>query len=483
MKTRIKLLKRLLVVTLLLSFIGCSEDLYEENIFSSRKIKITKVKFKELSKDEKFSNLISLINSNNVGRSLIENQYGFTISNSNVIVIETDSLTSYTMHIERDENNDNTFFENFVIQEDIFSNKIAAICKYIPTAIIPSYHDSFIFQGSIEKQSIANFSILNRNSYENTSQSDCYVNITMCAEIQPGGIYSEVHVATNVCTNNRFLFTRKIKVICADDFVGGGGGGGSNFDGGFGDTGGGGGGDGTSDDSSSGEDNEIVTSPILTVNNPRPQSTPCLNLNSKSANSNFKQKMRELASDANGVAEAGVVTYKDTPNYGNKTYGGLDSNGNSFCALDRDNNRASQTTGFMHCHLNSTNPTLKTLTVFSLTDFVAYATLVENSTVDVSELGIFVTTNRGTFALKLTDKQAIINLSNFIVNNEKDALKLFEDRVDWRDGKNKQIKGLLSFLSKSGFGTGIELYESDSNFENWKKKSLDANGNIQTTDC
>ena len=69
----------------------------------------------------------------------------------------------------------------------------------------------------------------------------------------------------------------------------------------------------------------------------------------------------------------------------------------------------------MHCHLNSTNPALKTLTVFSLTDFVAYATLVENSTVDVSELGIFVTTNRGTFALKLTDKQAIINLSNFIL--------------------------------------------------------------------
>ncbi|WP_366069196.1 DUF6705 family protein, partial [Flavobacterium sp.] len=103
--------------------------------------------------------------------------------------------------------------------------------------------------------------------------------------------------------------------------------------------------------------------------------------------------------------------------------------------------------------------------------------------VDVSELGVFVTTNRGTFALKLTDKQAIINLSNYIVNNEKDVFRTFEKKVDWRDSKNKQIKGLLNFLEDIGVGSGIELYESDSNFQNWKKKSLDENGDIQTTDC
>jgi hypothetical protein len=221
---------------------------------------------------------------------------------------------------------------------------------------------------------------------------------------------------------------------------------------------------------------------VLTVENPRTQKTPCLDLNNKSADTSFKGKMQELANDANGNAEAGMVTYKNMPNYGNKTYGGLDSNGNSFCALDWDNSRASQTTGFMHCHLNSTNPALKTLTVFSLTDFVAYATLVENSTVDVSELGIYVTTNRGTFALKLTDKQAIINLSNYIKENGEDALRTFENKVKYGQSKNKQIKGLLNFIKEKA-GTEIELYESDSAFENWKKKSLDSNGNIQTTDC
>jgi hypothetical protein len=233
----------------------------------------------------------------------------------------------------------------------------------------------------------------------------------------------------------------------------------------------------------SNDENAIATSPIINVPSlVAPQKTPCTDLNNKSANPDFKHKMQELASDANGAAEAGRVTYNNSPKFGNKTYGGLDSNGNSYCKLDWNNARASQTTGFIHCHLNSTNPALKTLTVFSLTDFVGYATLVENSAVDVSELGIFVTTDRGTFALKLTDKQAIIDLANYIVNNEEDALRTFESKVKYGQSKNKQIKGLLNFF-KEKTGTGIELYESDSNFENWKKKSLDENGNVQTTDC
>lgn len=203
MKTRIKLLTRLLVVTLLFTFIGCSEDLYEENFLSSRKIKITEVKFKELSKDERFSNLISLIIDNNASRSELEDQFGFTISEGNVKIIETDTLTSYTMLIHRDGVTDTTYFENLVVQNDIYDNKKVAIFKYIPSSITASGHNSFQFQGNIQKTNI-DFG----DGSQNAIQSDCFVVQTMCNESWNNpGTAGGSHAATSSCTNPHKVFS------------------------------------------------------------------------------------------------------------------------------------------------------------------------------------------------------------------------------------------------------------------------------------
>ena len=474
--------------------ISCDKEPYDEAITISKQAGIREVKFDELLKENKFKNLLTALNNNQLqrsasARSAFENQHSFTISNSVVKVIETDSLTSYTMLIERDGNTNQTTFANLVIQEDIYNVQRAAIYKYTPTDITSTEHNSFLFRGHIQKKEITNFSGFNRVYEQTTNSDDCYGYVSMC---NYGG--SE-HPAGANCTRT---YVVRVKVICAGPSTGGGNGNDDDFwDGNSGGNNDGlgypygyaGGGGGPSDTQLTPLEqlhniDDVVTSPIKGAFLNAPAKTPCTDLYLKSTNLDFKQKMQELAIDANGVAEAGNVTYNDAPKYGNKKYGGLDSNGNSMVALEWDNTRASQTTGFMHCHLNSTNPALKTLTVFSLTDFVAYATLVQNSSVDVTELGIYVTTDRGTFALKLTDKQAIINLSNYIKNDPNGSVfKDFEKKVKFNESKNKQIKGLLNFFNQSGSGTGIELYERDDNNQDWKKKSLNINGNVQTTDC
>ncbi|QQV03226.1 MULTISPECIES: hypothetical protein [Chryseobacterium] len=192
--------------------------------------------------------------------------------------------------------------------------------------------------------------------------------------------------------------------------------------------------------------------------------------------------MQELSSDANGIAEAGITMYNTSPKYGNKKYGAVDSNGGSFVELEVDWSKAPDITGFMHCHLNNLN-VIKTYTVFSMSDFIALAQLVENFTAPVHTLGMYVTTNRGTFAIKLTNKQAIIDFSDYIKNNIEYVDTFYFSKIKPNASKRQQSSGLLSLIKESNVGTGIELYESDSNFKNWKKLYLDENNDLKTANC
>jgi hypothetical protein len=271
MKTLVKKLSVLLILLLATLFFSCEKDLYEETIHSSKKIKITEIKFKELFKDEKFSNLISLINDNNVaGRSEFEDQFGFTISDGNVKIIETDTVTSYTMLIQRDGVTDNTYFENLVLQNDIYDNKKAAIYKYIPSNITPTGHNSFKFEGDIQK---INFDF--NGGYQNATESGCYSDMLMCCESWSNpGTAGEAHPATSSCNNINFLFVERYEVICANDNGGfePSGGGPVDFWPTFGDepTPGGGGGPTDANPPTAPQDYqvpEIITSPVLTNEN------------------------------------------------------------------------------------------------------------------------------------------------------------------------------------------------------------------------
>ncbi|MCX8526485.1 hypothetical protein OF897_21460, partial [Chryseobacterium formosus] len=223
---------------------------------------------------------------------------------------------------------------------------------------------------------------------------------------------------------------------------------------------------------------------LPTETNIRPTQTPCADLNAKSINNDFLGKMQELSNNANGSVEAGITMYNTSPSYSNKKYGGVDSEGNSFVNLEADLTRAPDITGFMHCHLNIlTIPDLRTLTVFSMSDFVVLAELVKDSTVPVNKLGMYVTSDRGTFAIKLTNKQAIIDFANYIKTNHDYVNTLYENKIVYSMTKKQQVKGLLELIKDSGVGSGIELYESDSDFKNWKKHYLDEDGKLKDQKC
>ncbi|WP_445720447.1 hypothetical protein [Flavobacterium sp.] len=278
MKKLKKIKLSLIIFTVLLVSSSCEKDLYDDAVYKPEKSTIKEVKFDELFKDSKFKNLLqSVSNNSNMARSAFENQNGFTISNTNVKVIQTDSVTSYTMLIQRDSISNSSYFENLVIQEDIFNNQKAFIIKYTPNQITSTVDNSFTFQGEIKKSQIAFTGFNRRGSYQNTTQSDCYIEVLMCS-------YGEDHVAGQGCVDkpNPTLYLKKIAVLCQDNGGGSGGsgdisigdpfnGGGSSsgsdgdglgdpFSGGSSSTGGSGtGSTGTNND---GFDNEVVTSPI-----------------------------------------------------------------------------------------------------------------------------------------------------------------------------------------------------------------------------
>lgn len=484
-----------LITASFLFITGCNDDDFHEHKYEKPGIKSSKLTSSDL---QKYPNAIAVIGKVKkkiftpldvtTNKVVIDSLNNFTIETDEILLLEYANLHSLTFPIHRNE--PNGLLENLVLsyqnngtykakilqynlteQEkvDLASNNLKTISN--PIVTLPINFDTNLVVNACEvvTETVYFYCSSGEHSYSTGTAQ-------LCEFWAPGSNGFPPRMAT------------KTTVKCIDE---GGSGGDSNTDPNY-DPSGGGGGDGTNNnypvdyptpETDPSEYEEGISTPVKPKLD-APQKTPCTDLNSKSVDSNFLQKMQELALDANGSAEAGIVTFKNNPAYGQKKYGAPDSNGNSAVKLEWETNRNNEVTGFMHCHLNTLNPALKTNTVFSLSDLVAFAELIQYSTVDVSEFAMYVTTNRGTFALKLTDKQAIIDLANYIVNDtEGNVLDDFENKVKWNDSKNKQIKGLLNFLNKSGFGTGIELYESDSSFKNWKKKSLDTNGNIQTTDC
>lgn len=242
------------------------------------------------------------------------------------------------------------------------------------------------------------------------------------------------------------------------------------------------------------EDNPVELVEAIVNENPRSGggSTPnistivsdnCNDLKTKSANPNFNATISDFNIDAaNSAVETAKVMYKNAPNYSPKSYGGLDNNGNSYVKLTPDPNRTTEIIGFMHCH--SDVEIYKNLAVFSISDFIAFGKLIENSTANVSDYIAIVTGANGTFALKLTNKQALIDLKNYIQNpsTNREAEDNFNKLIENTMSVKNQIKGLLQFIQKTSTDNGIELYQRNNNNQ-WELKYLDSNNKVKTSKC
>lgn len=145
----------LFLISSFITLISCNkdEDYFEEN--QNKTTKILEIKFDDLIKENKFKNAFLLIPKKTKtvinGKTVMEDQYGFTIADIPAKVIQDQNGTSYTLPIYR-ENQSSEYFENLVIKVDNSNQTSAYILKYTPFNPASIYflnqHDSFHFEGN-----------------------------------------------------------------------------------------------------------------------------------------------------------------------------------------------------------------------------------------------------------------------------------------------------------------------------------------------
>ena len=145
----------LFLISSFITLISCNkdEDYFEEN--QNKTTKIPEIKFDDLIKENKFKNAFLLIPKKTKtvinGKTVMEDQYGFTIADIPAKVIQDQNGTSYTLPIYR-ENQSSEYFENLVIKVDNSNQTSAYILKYTPFNPASIYflnqHDSFHFEGN-----------------------------------------------------------------------------------------------------------------------------------------------------------------------------------------------------------------------------------------------------------------------------------------------------------------------------------------------
>ncbi len=491
MKQKLNQIKLLLFSFIAIAFLSCEKDLYEDAISNDKTI-IREIKFNELYKEQKFKNLLEKVSNNKTAsKNFFEDNEDFILSDQNVKVIETDSITSYTILIKRKNIKDDSYFENLVIQKDIFNNESACIIKYVPDEIrtdVP--HNSFSFTGKIIKSKYQ-IKSSNKSSFSRDAQSGCSIEVLMCYESWSGGA-GHSHTATSDCKNIQYLYVRTVEVLCAD----GGSSGGGDTPPSSGsplpppDMGGGGGGSGDSPDdgyppgdnpnpqpnpSQHGlvdADGNILTSPVM----PDPIiGDPCGKLSKLTNTIATKNALQSLKSDTNLSSEKGFSVTKNSGSdqYNNPTPAQADLKKPNEIVMPVGGNNI----GSFHTHPTDQDGWFP---MFSDGDlnylfFVASRHNNDGNPKDYSEYFLTLTVPEGTFAIKIKNwAEFAINRNNRTHWNSRGELQISRKKYDKRKATdNIEVfkKDLLEILKKLNMGVG--LYEANADLSSWSEVVLD----------
>jgi hypothetical protein len=479
------LLKKFLIFGIAFLLASCSEELYDEAIGSSNKKTIKEIKFNELYKDIKFKNLLEKVShTSNAARTSFENQNGFTISDGFVKVIETDSVVSYTMLIERDIVTDTISFENLVIQENSLGVQKAKILKYTPTTITLSGHDSFYFDGSIIKKNIA-FTGFNKNTSNNTTLAECYTYIFQVWCSEPYENQTTHHIAGSKCSPNT-TYIKAVKVLSPDDC---GSTGGSGSDDSFGDPysnpGGGGGVTGNTENT---PEEDVITSPVKPgLDGGTPGKTPCTELTKLTVNVANKEAIENLQTKTSEDKENGFsISKNSTGGYATPVACNSNINNPDEIVMPTGGNII----GAFHTH-----PDASTTDIFPMfsdgdLNWLFWVTTNHNTNgadKDYSEYFLTLTVPQGTFAIKIKDISKFNTFrsskewKNFN-NGQKGELKTLRKKYDALESTsnfNSITNAFLEVLRDSN--SGIGLYEASSDLSSWSELTLAPNSATNAT--
>lgn len=242
------------------------------------------------------------------------------------------------------------------------------------------------------------------------------------------------------------------------------------------------GGGGSPNPETDSDEETVVNLPIQTI---ILRNDPCKDLKEKSENVSFKEKMEELKGKAaTQNFESAYAMYQNPAeglSFSPEATGSVNEPAVELTLNMSSTQTPTNAIGFIHCHLDNGT----TFKVFSFTDMIALAYVASVSTRPTSELGIFVTTASGTFALKVNDRIALKNNLLWMQMAQKSYEKEFAEKVDKDHPLDKQVLGLLRFMKKAfkDRTLGIDLYQQDSN-GTWEKLELSNNEkNVNSKKC
>lgn len=477
MKQKRKTILKLLIFGIFFMLFGCSEDLYEAENKNQYGFKISHKKFQDLLQQPKFKKALTKIEKErekenlSTNKTIMEEQYGFTIVENIVNVLENDTITSYTLLVTR-ENTPENVVENLIIQVKSQNEITAFLLKYTSES---DFYDGFNmkdFQGTKTLMPI----IYNINQVNKTGK---IIYVETCWTVTSWYCYGPgEHCNSTGCTMGFPITSQNCITSSYDDGSGGGG-----------STSSGGGGGGGNYSSNTPSDPNVLTSPVQPVKNFNQVQTPCDNLKKHlSTTTGIKLKSPEIKDYLIGKLaqpkEYGFYFKKENNVY--TPYQSYNATTDKITMKVGENYFCS-----IHTHPYPTgNPMFSWEDVYTLQQTFQYATqeLTEEVTVY-----LVCTDNYGAnqlYALKIED---FSTFSDFIVDDisntvtpqdltglttdedrAKEILRIMNAKQHKYNLKNPNMNQEIPFLNYFA-GSGASLYKANSTLTNWDKITLSNN--------
>jgi len=424
---------------------------------------------------------------------MIEDKYGFTISDKPIKVFEVDNIISYTFLIERDTIFEKSF-ENLIIQTDSLGKTEALIIKYnIISEVTMTEHGSSFDYSSEITGILADSSLIN--------SKELYIN---CRDIygalctgDRNGCSAPSHTVEPICHQETpsciktFVAGEMCDVIDIPDSGGtptptgtyGTGGNTSSWQGGSG---------------SGGPRPRIYTSENVprSMENTDTPKTPCENLNAGTGSLKYRQNLKNLMRPENYTSNYEHGFFEKVQN-GVTGYTWGTSNGSEALNIPRGSKN------FTHIHPNEPKTNEDgvnydgSIKMFSPNDVIGLLGTCQAANYG-QEQGAFgvVVTNEGIFALTLlesvqTTPAIKAALKKFEENYESDALKIIGNFTLTPPQRKKAMQELmLTHLKKMNLENKVGLFEGETtpgvlNSVNikWTRKTLDSNGELEGKSC
>ncbi len=495
-----KKLKKLFYLSLLLSGLiiaGCElqEDVIEQHNHQ-HELKLSQKRFRELLEDKNFTTAFSkipkqkVLTTNILGRTQMEDKYGFTIFDTPVNVMESDTLIAYNLLIKRDIKSKGNYVENLVM--NIFPQKNrtdAYIIKYVFDGTTEINPENFF---ELEKKYVVTPIIFNNEPFDEIAKQnmECIrIQELQCCD-DPDGTWGGCHGITAACSNSSSYSWMTVDVVCNTS---GGAGGGYDY------SGAGGGGPDPHQGGSNGNTNPVYNNPTPPcdprVNCPVLEdttqigNTPCDIIKNLQKDTNFKARMSGLIEPARNWSLERVTVVNENSNpttTNNYTYANYDGNINSPTA---EFTIFTNSAGYIHSHYAGLG------SVFSGEDLQYLYQLLKNNPTyfDNIFLGL-VTSSNTAYLLQIENRAEFIAFGDKYLADKKKLDNFIQDKmykkynIHQNSTNQTNEDGFLKMMAD--FNMGISLASSHFNatdtpslnlFNSWTKLKWDKNSNQKIT--